>query len=304
MQFAYEFYAMALAIPALVVVARDSLAGAGPGVDALRAPRAPGRGARGRARRQAQAGRAGRAQRALRAGPGPPPPRAGARAPPRRAARPAAAPRPAGAAGADRVLRHLEPGRDLRRRLDGGLRGGAPAKSHYRTFSMRYEGGPDDFTRMREALRRRFARLRDPEDDPSFASVPGLVVIDGGKGQLAAAIEGMRESGVDGVPVVSLAKKREEVFRPGRSEPLLLEEGSAGAPGAAAHPRRGPPLRPAPPPRPAGQGDDRERARRPPGGRPRAQGGHPAPLRIGGPIPGRHARGGGGRAGGAVEGRT
>ncbi len=92
---------------------------------------------------------------------------------------------------------------------------------------MRYEGGPDDFTRMREALRRRFARLRDPEDDPSFASVPGLVVIDGGKGQLAAAMEGMRESGVNGVPIVSLAKKREEVFRPGRSEPLLLEEGSA-----------------------------------------------------------------------------
>jgi excinuclease ABC subunit C len=80
---------------------------------------------------------------------------------------------------------------------------------------------------MREALRRRFTRLLAPEDDPSFASRPGLVVIDGGKGQLGAALEGMAEAGVDGIPVVSLAKKREEVFRPGHSEPLLLDEGSA-----------------------------------------------------------------------------
>ena len=105
--------------------------------------------------------------------------------------------------------------------------GGAPAKAHYRTFTMRYEGGPDDFARMEEALSRRFARMLAPEDDPSFAARPGLVVIDGGKGQLGAAIAGMRSAGVDDVPVVSLAKKREEVFRPGRPEPLLLDEGSS-----------------------------------------------------------------------------
>jgi excinuclease ABC subunit C len=66
-----------------------------------------------------------------------------------------------------------------------------------------------------------------PGDDPSFAARPGLVVIDGGKGQLGAAIAGMRSAGVEDVPVVSLAKKREEVFRPGRPEPLLLDEGSS-----------------------------------------------------------------------------
>ncbi|MGD9697094.1 MAG: excinuclease ABC subunit UvrC [Thermoleophilia bacterium] len=105
--------------------------------------------------------------------------------------------------------------------------GGAPAKGHYRTFTMRYDGGPNDFARMREALGRRFARLRAPEDDPSFASRPGLVVIDGGKGQLAAAIEGMRDAGVEGVPIISLAKREEEVFMPGRPDPLLLDRGSA-----------------------------------------------------------------------------
>jgi excinuclease ABC subunit C len=104
---------------------------------------------------------------------------------------------------------------------------GAPAKSHYRTFSMRYDGGPDDFARIEEAITRRFSRLRADEDDPSFSSRPGLVVIDGGKGQLGAALAGMAAAGVEDVPVVSLAKQREEVFRPGLSEPLLLDEGSA-----------------------------------------------------------------------------
>ena len=106
--------------------------------------------------------------------------------------------------------------------------GGAPAKSQYRSFSMRYEGGPDDFARMEEAISRRFARLGPDESDPSFGARPGLVVIDGGKGQLAAALRGMEEAGVRDVPVVSLAKRREEVFRPGRSEAILLPEGSAG----------------------------------------------------------------------------
>jgi excinuclease ABC subunit C len=92
---------------------------------------------------------------------------------------------------------------------------------------MRYEGGADDFARMREALQRRFARLSDPGDDPSFAARPGLVVIDGGKGQLGAALAGMRDAGAGDVPVVSLAKRQEEVFLPGRSEPLLLDEGSS-----------------------------------------------------------------------------
>jgi len=106
---------------------------------------------------------------------------------------------------------------------------GAPAKNHYRTFTMRYDGGPDDFARMEEAITRRFRRLATPgEDDISFASRPGLVVIDGGKGQLGAALAGMRAAGIDGVPMIGLAKQREEVFLPGRQAPLLLPERSAG----------------------------------------------------------------------------
>ena len=85
---------------------------------------------------------------------------------------------------------------------------------------MRYDGGPDDFTRMQEALRRRFTRLLDPEDDPSFAARPGLVVIDGGKGQLAAGMRALGPLVERGTAVIGLAKRLEEVFVPGRSEPL------------------------------------------------------------------------------------
>jgi excinuclease ABC subunit C len=105
---------------------------------------------------------------------------------------------------------------------------GAPNKAHYRNFTMRFDGGQNDFARMQEALRRRFARFADPSDDPSFGARPGLVVIDGGKGQLSAALAGMQEAGAPEIPVVGLAKQREEVFLPGRSAPLLLAESSAG----------------------------------------------------------------------------
>ncbi len=106
--------------------------------------------------------------------------------------------------------------------------GGAPSKSHYRHFTMRFDGGQNDFARMQEALRRRFVRLREPDDDLSFGACPALVVIDGGKGQLSAALEGMAEAGAPDVPVIGLAKQREEIFRPGRSQPLLLPEASPG----------------------------------------------------------------------------
>jgi excinuclease ABC subunit C len=105
---------------------------------------------------------------------------------------------------------------------------GAPNKAHYRNFTMRFDGGQNDFARMQEALRRRFARFADPADDPSFGARPGLVVIDGGKGQLAAAIAGMQEADAPPVPVIGLAKQREEVFVPGHPAPLLLPESSAG----------------------------------------------------------------------------
>ena len=76
---------------------------------------------------------------------------------------------------------------------------------------------------MNEVLRRRFERRADdgcPYDE-SFAALPDLVVVDGGKGQLSAAVDALRETGA-GVDVVSLAKQREEVFVPGRRDPLPL----------------------------------------------------------------------------------
>lgn len=107
------------------------------------------------------------------------------------------------------------------------LAGGAPDRSHYRSFTMRHEGGPDDFARMEEAIGRRMSRLAAGDGDPSLGARPSLVVIDGGKGQLGAAQRAMREAGVD-VPMIGLAKKQEEVFVPGRAEPLLLPEDSPG----------------------------------------------------------------------------
>ena len=110
--------------------------------------------------------------------------------------------------------------------------GGAPKKSDYRRFKIRStEGAPDDFASMAEVLERRFAQWErqtdisphDPAYDPSFAALPNLVVIDGGKGQLAAGLgplQGFRERGVT---VVSLAKRIEEVFQPGQSRPLVLD---------------------------------------------------------------------------------
>ena len=105
--------------------------------------------------------------------------------------------------------------------------GGAPARAHYRSFTMRHEGGPDDFARMEEAIGRRMARLAGGDDDASLGATPSLVVIDGGKGQLSAARRAMLAAGVD-VPMIGLAKQQEEVFVPGRSDPILLPEDSAG----------------------------------------------------------------------------
>ena len=105
--------------------------------------------------------------------------------------------------------------------------GGAPKRDHYRTFTTRYEGGPDDFARMNEVLGRRLTRLSDT-GDPSFSARPGLIVIDGGKGQLSAAQEALHGAGIDDIPMIGLAKRLEEVFLPGRSAPVILPERSAG----------------------------------------------------------------------------
>jgi excinuclease ABC subunit C len=104
---------------------------------------------------------------------------------------------------------------------------GVPARGQYRTFTMRHEGGPDDVARIEEAVGRRLERLARGDDDASFGARPGLIVVDGGKGQLAAARRAMVAAGVS-VPMVGLAKRNEEVFLPGHPDPVLLAPGSAG----------------------------------------------------------------------------
>ncbi len=106
-----------------------------------------------------------------------------------------------------------------------------PKKAHYRKFAVRGVDGQDDFASMGEVVSRRFARLGDvsaDEYDESFASPPNLVVIDGGKGQLAAALEAMQRYDLSRVAVIALAKREEEVFVPGQSDPIRLERSSPG----------------------------------------------------------------------------
>lgn len=104
-------------------------------------------------------------------------------------------------------------------------------KGHYRKFGIESVAGPDDTAMMGHVISRRFARLATVESDDydeSFAATPNLVVVDGGKGQLEAARHAMRGYDLPRVAIVSLAKRDEEVFVPGRKEPVRLERDSAG----------------------------------------------------------------------------
>jgi excinuclease ABC subunit C len=141
---------------------------------------------------------------------------------------------------------------------------GRPRPDHYRHFGIRTVEGADDFASMAETLRRRFTRYlrrgggEEPADDvpvadpdgangeerppeapedggarrrrrvmeESFAALPDLVLIDGGKGQLAAAREVLVEAGLAEVPVFGLAKRNEELFRPGSVEPIIIPRDS------------------------------------------------------------------------------
>jgi excinuclease ABC subunit C len=110
--------------------------------------------------------------------------------------------------------------------------GGAPKKSDYRRFNVRSlrEGVPDDFAAMEEVLERRLAQWErqqdlsphDPKRNESFATLPNLIVIDGGPGQLSAGVRALAAFVERGVAVVSLAKRIEEVFLPGRAAPVVL----------------------------------------------------------------------------------
>ncbi len=125
---------------------------------------------------------------------------------------------------------------------------GAAKKSDYRKFKIKTVEGPNDFASLQEVLHRRFKRLVDakeqehaaeeetrdtqgvkhekkaslPGKDNSWKRMPDLVIIDGGKGQLNAAYDVLKEMGIEGVQLISLAKQEEEVFIPGRPDSLRL----------------------------------------------------------------------------------
>jgi excinuclease ABC subunit C len=106
---------------------------------------------------------------------------------------------------------------------------GLPRKADYRRFKVRSIDGQDDFAAMEEVLRRRFTALladqgRPPDERGKFAYPPSLVVVDGGAGQLGRAVAVLHDLGLP-IPAIGLAKKLEEVYLPGRSEPLTIPRG-------------------------------------------------------------------------------
>ncbi len=98
---------------------------------------------------------------------------------------------------------------------------GEADKYEYRRFRVKTVEGADDFASMQEVLRRRLMKLGSDEED-KFPR-PQLIVIDGGKGQLSSVSEVFRELGVGGIDLVALAKQEEEVYVPGRSEPVRID---------------------------------------------------------------------------------
>jgi excinuclease ABC subunit C len=100
---------------------------------------------------------------------------------------------------------------------------GVKKNSEYRKFKIKStEGKPDDFLSMKEVLTRRLEHLGEPKWEK-----PDLIIIDGGKGQLSSVMQIIKELGVTGIDVVSLAKKHEEVFLPNQSEPVILPRNSS-----------------------------------------------------------------------------
>jgi excinuclease ABC subunit C len=105
--------------------------------------------------------------------------------------------------------------------------GGKPRNSDYRRFKIKTVEGANDFAMMKEMLRRRFQRAVSTEaDNSSWAVLPDLIIIDGGKGQLNAALEVMRELKLDNLAIAGLAKENEELFLPGQSQPVVLPNSS------------------------------------------------------------------------------
>jgi excinuclease ABC subunit C len=128
---------------------------------------------------------------------------------------------------------------------------GVPDNANYRRYRIRAVSGQNDFISMAEVIRRRFSRIllegakADPDAEfsqeapeealrrladnpksearnPKFVSLPDLVIVDGGKGQLGMAVKELQQLGLHGLPIIGLAKENEEVYRPGESEPVII----------------------------------------------------------------------------------
>jgi excinuclease ABC subunit C len=97
-----------------------------------------------------------------------------------------------------------------------------PSKKDYRHFNIETVVGPDDFASMKEIVYRRYKRLLDEQQ-----SLPNLIIIDGGKGQLSAAVESLRELDIEGkIAICGIAKRLEEIYVPGDSLPLYINKKS------------------------------------------------------------------------------
>jgi len=105
---------------------------------------------------------------------------------------------------------------------------GRPRSAEYRRFRIKTVAGADDYAMLQEVLRRRFkragaiARGDAPEEEGGWGVLPDLVIVDGGKGQLNAALDAMRDLGVADIPAAGLAKQHEELFVQDMSEPIVL----------------------------------------------------------------------------------
>jgi excinuclease ABC subunit C len=102
---------------------------------------------------------------------------------------------------------------------------GLPKSTHYRRFKVKSVAGIDDYAMLQEVLRRRFHR--QSATDEKWSLLPDLVLIDGGKGHLNAALAIMQEVGLSEIPVASLAKENEQVFIPRKSESVDMPQTSA-----------------------------------------------------------------------------
>ncbi len=104
---------------------------------------------------------------------------------------------------------------------------GLPKRSDYRKFKVKMVEGLDDYASMVEVIKRRLRYLADLMPEAQFSTRPDLIVVDGGKPQLSAALKAINELGLKDIPIVALAKREEELFLPGQSDPLILQKRSS-----------------------------------------------------------------------------